>query len=41
VVGKANLMDQHEHEIRATLQPYTDDAGLAVPYETHVAVASA
>jgi len=28
-------------EIRATLQPYTDDVGLAVPYETHVAVASA
>lgn len=29
------------NDIRATLRPYTDDEGLAVPYEIHVAVASA
>lgn len=28
-------------DICSALQPYTDDAGLAVPYATHVAVASA
>jgi SAM-dependent methyltransferase len=38
---EANAQTALLDDIRTALRPYTDDEGLAVPYEIHVAVASA